>query len=131
MKAMKSCSLKTLSKCRSNLCLKFAEKCIKNEKTRDIFPTNDQARTTRVNEEEKMITKTKTDWVNLHLCRGYIKVGSDYFHISYFLNKFSFSFNFHRTLDMLPTQILGHVPERANMVAHRSHNFLWTCMHWT
>ena len=58
--ALKQTNLKTLSERRSDLCLKFAKKCVKNEKTSDIFPINDKARSTRVT-EKFFVTKAKTD----------------------------------------------------------------------
>ena len=71
--ALKQSNLKTLSSRRSDLCLKFAKKCVKNEKTRDIFPINDKVRNTRFT-EKFFVTKAKTDaLLNLlcHSCRGY------------------------------------------------------------
>ena len=58
--ALTQTNLKTLSERRSDLCLKFANKCVKNEKTRDIFPTNEKARNTRVT-EKFYVTKAKTE----------------------------------------------------------------------
>ena len=58
--ALRQCNLKSLGERRSDLCLKFAKKCVKNEKTRDMFPINDKARNTRVT-EKFFVTKAKTD----------------------------------------------------------------------
>ena len=58
--ALQLCNLKTLSDRRSGLCLSFAKKCLKNEKTLDIFPLNDEVRTTRISEKNKL-TKANTD----------------------------------------------------------------------
>ena len=58
--ALKTCGLKTLSERRADLCLSFAKKCIRNEKTKDIFPLNDEVRQTRVSEKFK-VTKANTD----------------------------------------------------------------------
>ena len=58
--ALQLVNLKTLGERRSNLCLTFAKKCIKNEKTSDIFPLNDALRTTRVSEKYE-VTKANTD----------------------------------------------------------------------
>ena len=58
--ALKTCGLKTLSERRADLCLSFANKCIRNEKTKDIFPLNDEVRQTRVSEKFK-VTKANTD----------------------------------------------------------------------
>ena len=54
------CKIKTLSEQRSDLCLKFAKTCIENEKSRDIFPMNDNASNTKVT-EKFCVTKAKTD----------------------------------------------------------------------
>ena len=58
--ALQLCNLKTLSDRRSGLCLSFAKKCVKNEKTLDMFPLNDGVRTTRISEKYK-VTKANTD----------------------------------------------------------------------
>ena len=52
--ALEECGLKLLSERRSDLCLKFARKCVKIDKTSDIFPTNDINRLTRVSEKYKV-----------------------------------------------------------------------------
>ena len=38
--ALKITNLKTLAERREELCLRFAQSCIKNEKAKDIFPLN-------------------------------------------------------------------------------------------
>ena len=58
---MIQCNLKTLSERRSDLCLKFAKKCVKNEKTRDIFQMNDKVRNNRVTEKFVVTQPIQTD----------------------------------------------------------------------
>ena len=58
--ALKQCNLKLLSERRANLCLSFAKKCVKYEKTKDIFPLNEKARTTRVT-EKYIVTSANTN----------------------------------------------------------------------
>ena len=58
--ALKQCNLKLLSERRANLCLSFAKKCVKYEKTKDIFPLNEKARTTRVT-EKYVVTSANTN----------------------------------------------------------------------
>ena len=48
--ALKSCGLVTLKARRTQLCLTFARKCVKYEKTQDIFPLNKNRDTARWHE---------------------------------------------------------------------------------
>ena len=58
--ALKWARLDTLSARRSQLCLKFAKKCTKNEKTKSMFPLNETEVNTR-NREHYRFTSAKTD----------------------------------------------------------------------
>ena len=56
--ALFTCSLLTLKERRNALCLSFAKKCIKNERTSDMFPLNSQSYDTR-HMEKFFVTKAK------------------------------------------------------------------------
>ena len=49
--ALQISGLETLTQRRTNLCLKFATKCVKNPATKDMFPLNNNVRKTRVSEK--------------------------------------------------------------------------------
>ena len=49
--ALKVCGLETLKARRTHLCLAFAKKCVKHEKTQDIFPLNTNENKTRWHEK--------------------------------------------------------------------------------
>ena len=51
--------LDTLSSRRSQLCLNFAKKCLKGDKTKDMFPVNTNTTNTR-NHEVYQVTNAKT-----------------------------------------------------------------------
>ena len=57
---LKWAGLDTLSARRSQLCLNFAKKCTKNEKTKSMFPLNETEVNTR-NREHYKVTSAKTD----------------------------------------------------------------------
>ena len=56
--ALLKCSLLTLKERRNALSLSFAKKCVKNERTSDMFPLNPATYNTR-NLEKYVVTKTK------------------------------------------------------------------------
>ena len=58
--ALEQAGLDTLAARRKKLCLNFAKKCIKNEKTQSMFPTNELKVGTR-NHEISKVTNAKTD----------------------------------------------------------------------
>ena len=58
--ALKLSGLDTLSERRSKLCLNFAKKCTKSEKTSEMFPLNTKVVNTR-NHEQFNVTKARTD----------------------------------------------------------------------
>ena len=58
--ALEWTGLDTLEVRRSKLCLNFAKKCIKNEKTKSMFPTNESEVNTR-NHEYFKVTNARTD----------------------------------------------------------------------
>ena len=57
--ALEQCSLSTLSDRRDDLCLSFAKNCVKNPKTKDMFPVNVQSYNTR-NPEKYFVTHANT-----------------------------------------------------------------------
>ena len=58
--SLKVCNLVTLKARRNQLSLKFAIKCTKNDKTKDIFPLNAKPADTRYHEKYS-VTRAKTD----------------------------------------------------------------------
>ena len=58
--ALSECSLQTLSERRDQLCLSFAKKCKNNERTSDMFPSNDHPYNTR-NPEKFYVTPANTN----------------------------------------------------------------------
>ena len=58
--ALKWTGLETLAARRTRLCLNFARKCAKYEKTKDMFPLNDALVDTR-HREQYAVTNAKTD----------------------------------------------------------------------
>ena len=57
--ALEQCSLSMLSDRRDDLCLSFAKNCVKNPKTKDMFPVNVQSYNTR-NPEKYFVTHANT-----------------------------------------------------------------------
>ena len=60
MDALKWTGLETLAARRTRLCLNFAKKCTKYEKTKEMFPLNEVTVNTR-NHEKYRVTSAKTD----------------------------------------------------------------------
>ena len=58
--SLAECSLESLNDRRNQLCLSFAKSCLKNPKTCDMFPVNNQQIITRVTEKYHM-TPAKTN----------------------------------------------------------------------
>ena len=58
--ALRLCGLTSLKDRRVQLCLKFATKCVKSERNRDMFPRKKLARETR-HPEKFIVTACKTD----------------------------------------------------------------------
>ena len=58
--ALKVSGLISLKERRVQLCMKFATKCVKSERNRDMFPRKQFVRTTR-NPEKFIVTSSKTD----------------------------------------------------------------------
>ena len=55
--ALEFLNLKTLSDRRSDLCLRFAKKCLKVEKTKDMFPLNESNKQEDLRFKEKYIVQ--------------------------------------------------------------------------
>ena len=61
-KALDVLDLETLDERRKNLCLKFAQKCAANEKTKHMFPLNIKVHTMETRKGEKFqVQKANTD----------------------------------------------------------------------
>ena len=60
--ALKTCGLDTLELRRTKLCLNFAQKCLKNKRTENIFPINKKTVNTRQH-EKFYVTPAFTDRV--------------------------------------------------------------------
>ena len=58
--ALTDCSLKTLAERRNDLSLAFAKNCVKNPRTKDMFPLRNQPYETR-NPEKYVVTQAHTD----------------------------------------------------------------------
>ena len=52
-KALNALSLETLEERRENLCLRFAKKCVRNDKTKSMFPLNKKAHNMKTRDFEK------------------------------------------------------------------------------
>ena len=62
-----SAGLESLEDRRRNICNKFADKCLKNETTKTMFPLREKAHKMIAKEEKKKLKRLKTH--PYHLCR--------------------------------------------------------------
>ena len=55
--ALEKIDLQPLNVRRDDLCLKFAKKCLKNPKVKDIFPTREKPHEMQLRDEEKFVVR--------------------------------------------------------------------------
>ena len=68
--ALAEANLDSLKDRREELCYKFAKKCIKSEKSKDMFPKREKEHEMKTKEEEKSIVQdANTESLQYHICR--------------------------------------------------------------